>query len=79
MNSRDMTLKLTEKKKQKLYELCTKLFERSKPKIRFVAQFISNINASLPAVLLRPLVYEVLETDKVVGLKRHRQNCDVEI
>ena len=74
-----MTLNSTEKKKQKLYELCTKLFERSKPKIRFVAQVISNTVPSLPAVLLRPLVYGVLETDKIAGLNRHRQNSDAEI
>ena len=79
INSRDMTLKLTEKKKQKFYELCTKRFERSKPKIRFVAQVVSIIVASLPAVLLRPLIYGSLETDKIVGLKSHRQNCDAEI
>ena len=36
INSKDMTLKFTEEKKQKIYELCTKLFEKSKPTIRFV-------------------------------------------
>ena len=28
INSKDMTLKLTEQKKQKIYELCTKPFEK---------------------------------------------------
>ena len=43
INSKDMNLKLTEEKKQKLYDLCTKLFEKPKPTIRFVAQVIGNI------------------------------------
>ena len=36
INSKDMTLKLTEENKQKNYDLsvCTKLFEKSKPTIR---------------------------------------------
>ena len=31
INYKDMTLKLTEEKKQKIYDLCIKLFEKSKP------------------------------------------------
>ena len=65
INSKDMTLKLT------IYDLCTKLFEKSKPTIRFVAQVIVNIVAGFPAVPLGPLFYRALETDKIVGLKRH--------
>ena len=64
-----MTLKLTEEKKQKIFNLCTKLFEKSKPTIRFVAQVIGNIVASFPAVPLGPLFYGVLETDKIVRFK----------
>ena len=33
INSTDMTLKLIEKKKQKIYDLYTKIFEKSKPTI----------------------------------------------
>ena len=79
INSKDMTLKLTEEKKQRIYDLCTKLSEKSKPTIRFVAQVIGNVVASFPAVPLGPLFYRALETDKIVGLKRHRQNYDAEI
>ena len=61
INSKDMTLKLTEEKKQKLYDHCTKLFEKSKPTIRFVAQASGNIVASFPAVPLGPLFYRALE------------------
>ena len=68
INSIDMTLKSTEEKKQKLYGLCTKLFEKSKSTIRFVEQVIGNIVASFPAVPLGPLFYRALETDKIVGL-----------
>ena len=52
INSKDMTLKLTEQKKQKIYELCAKPFEKSKPTIRFVAQVIGNTVARFPAVPL---------------------------
>ena len=65
VNSKDMILKLTEEKKERFYHVCTKLFEKSKSTIRFVAQVISN--------------YRALETDKIIGLKSHRQNYDAEI
>ena len=74
-----MTLKLTEMQKQKIYDLFTKLFEKSKSITRSGAQVIGNIVASFPAVWLGPLVYRALEIDKIVGLKRHRQNYDAEI
>ena len=74
-----MTLKLTEEKKQNFFDLCAKPFEKSKSTIRFVAQVIGNIVASFPAAPLGPLFYRALETDKIVGLKRHRQNYDAEI
>ena len=70
---------MTEEKKTKKYDLCTKLFEKSKPTIRFVVQIIGNIVASLPAMPLGPLFYGALETDRIVGIKRHRQNYDAEI
>ena len=78
INSKDMTLKLTEENKQKIYDLCTKYSEKSKPTIRLVEQIIGNILVSLPAVLLEPLFYRALETGKIVGLKRHRQNYEAE-
>ena len=62
-----MTLKLIEEKKQKICDLCTKLFEKSKPTIRFVAQVIGNIVSSFPAVPLGPLFYN--------GSIRNRQDC----
>ena len=47
--------------------------------MRFVAQVIGNIVDSFPAVPLGPLLLRALETDKIVGPKRHRQNYDAEI
>ena len=68
---------MTEQKEQKIYvTLLPNIFEKSKPTIRFVAQVIDIIVASFP---LGPLFYIALETDKIVGLKRHRQNFDAEI
>ena len=54
-----MTLKLTEVKKQNIYDFCTKRIEKPKPTIRFVAQVIGNIAASFPTVPLGPLFYRV--------------------
>ena len=59
INPKDMTLKLTEEKKQNNYDLCTKLLEKSKPTIRFVAQVIGNIAASFPAVPWTIISYSV--------------------
>ena len=70
---------MTEEKKQKIYDLCTKLFQKSKPTTPFVALGIGNIVAGFLAVPLGPLFDRALETDKIVGLKRHRQDYDVEI
>ena len=78
INSKDMTLKLTEEKKQKKYDLCTKPFEKSKPTIQFVAQVIGNIVVSFPTLVIRPLFCRALEKDRIVGLKRHGQNYDAE-
>ena len=74
-----MTLKLTEEKKQKTYDVRAKRFEKSKPTPQFAAEVIGNIVASFLAVSLGPLLYRALETDKIVGLKRHRQNYDAGI
>ena len=63
-----MTLKLTEEKKQKNYDLCTKLLEKSKPTIQFVAQIIGNIVASFPAVPWTIILYSV----------RNRRDCGPE-
>ena len=79
INSKNMTFTLTEEKKQNIHDFCTKHFEKSKPTIRFVAQFIGNIVASFTAVPLGPSFYRALEPDKIVGLKRQRQNYDAKI
>ena len=63
----------------KIYDLCKKLFEKSKPTARLVAQVIGNIVASFPAMPLGPLFYRAVEKDKIVRLKRYKQNYDAEI
>ena len=54
-------------------------FQKSKSTIRFVTQAIDNIVASFSAAPLGALFYRALETDKIVGLKRNRQNYNAEI
>ena len=49
-----MTQKLTEEIKQKIYDLCTNLIEKSKP-----------AKLSFPAVLLGPFFYRALETNRI--------------
>ena len=53
-------------------------FQKSKSTIRFVTLAIDNIVASFPAAPLGALFYRALETDKIVGLKRNRQNYKAE-
>ena len=73
INYKDMTLKLTEEKKQKNYNLFTSPFEKS---IRFVTQDIGNIVVNFPAVPLGPIFYGALETDRIISLKIHKQSYD---
>ena len=57
-----MALKLTEeKKKQNIFDLCTKRFDKSKPTVWFVVQVIGNIVASFLAVSIGPSFYASLE------------------
>ena len=77
-NSKDLTLNFTEEKRQKNFDLCPKHFEKSKPNIKFVTQVICNIVASFPAVPLGPLFHRTFETDKIVRVKKLRQNHDTE-
>ena len=69
---------MTDEKKQTIYDLYSKLFEKSKLKIRFVKQIIGNIVATFLAVPLEPPFYSALAREKFAGLKRHRQNYDTE-
>ena len=67
------------RKKQNIFDLCTKRFDKSNPKIWFVVQVIGNIAASYTSVPIGPLFYRSSELEKIVGLKRHRQNHDADI
>ena len=66
------------REKTKIYDLYSKRFEKSKPTIWFVKQVTGNIVATFVARSLEPLFYWALETEKIVGLRRHRQNYDTE-
>ena len=67
------------RKKQNIFDLCTKRFDKSNPKIWFVVQVIGNIAVSYTSVPIGPLFYRSSELEKIVGLKRHRQNYDADI
>ena len=79
INSKDVTFRLTEEKKnKKCLTFVPNFFKKSKATIRFVAQVLGNIISSLSALPLGPLFHRTLETENIVGLKRHRQNYDAE-
>jgi hypothetical protein len=76
IDSRDMSVKLTKEREQKLFDACTDLIQRSKTTIRAVASCIGQMVASLPGVPLGQLHYRKLERSKNAALSRHKGNWD---
>lgn len=79
IDSVNMTLEITEDKKNKIYELCNKLLTSNKITIRMLASVIGNFVASFPAVPLGPFFYRKLEQQKIDGLKFNKGNFDANI
>ena len=76
IDSRDMTVRLTDERKQKLTKSCKEAIKKEKSKIREVACVIGMIVASFPAVKYGPLFYRALEEDKKHALKMNKGNFD---
>ena len=69
IDSKSMTLTITEKRRNKLRTLLNILINIKMPKIRFVAKVLGHITSVMPASKFGPLHYRNLENDKVEALK----------
>lgn len=76
IDSRSMTVSLTERRKTKLISACSIIVCDCFYKIRFVASVIGILIAALPGVMYAPLFYRQLELEKNDFLKRHKGNLN---
>ena len=76
VNSVNMTLSLTSKKRRKIKILCEDVMKTKRPSIREVAKLIGNMVATEEAVPLAPLHYRRLETEKTYATRQARGDYD---
>ena len=79
LNSVDMTITITTKKKDKILNLGAELLEKSTPTIRELARFIGNVVATEEAFPMAPFHYRPMELDKADALEANRGNYDARI
>ena len=78
-DSVQMTLEITEEKKNKIHNLCLEILQKEKITLRTLASVIGNFFASFHAVPLGPFFYRNLEKQKILGLKLHNGKFDANI
>ena len=76
LNSVNMTITLTTRRKSNIEEVCTKLLMKTSLKIRFVSSAIGMIIAALPAVKHGALHHSTMEADKNSALQLNEGNFD---
>lgn len=76
INSVEMTVRLTDDKKEKIKCLCKSVLKSEKLTIRTVAQLLGNFTSSFPAVKFGALHYRFLECDKISALKYCKGDFD---
>lgn len=76
IDSREMIVSLTEKRKARVIELCKSVCSVKRPTIRQVAQLIGTFTSCFPAVKYGPLHYRDLELEKISILKSSNRNFD---
>ncbi len=76
IDSTDMTVCLTDAKKQKIHKLACKLLKKSQFSIRELAAFIGNVVASEHGVLMVPFHYKNLEVERNKYLLQTHSNWD---
>ena len=76
LDSRDMSITLTDRKKEKILKLCHNILADPNPSIRRVSQLIGNLVATSEAVPLARLHYKALELDKIAALERAKGNFE---
>ena len=68
IDSVQMTLEITEEKRNKIHNLCLEILQKGKITLHTLASVIGNFVASFPAVPLGPFFYRNLEHQKIKGL-----------
>ena len=76
IDSVSMTIKLTEKKKIKIYNICQEIIENPNTTIRKLSSIIGKITSSFPGVQFGPLHYRDLERNKCEMLRLNKGNYD---
>ena len=76
INSENMTISLSDRKKEKIRSLCTEILNEEFPVIRTVASLLGKFCSSFPAVQFGRLHYRALERDKIEALKFKKGNFD---
>ena len=79
LNSVNMDVTLSEKKRNKLIELCKTILVKNNITIREAAQLIGSLVASFPGVEYGPLYYRDMEKAKIVALKLCNNNYDAKM
>lgn len=79
LDSKEMSVTLTEHKVQKIVSICSEFLKVYKRKIRELSVLIGNIVASLPAVPHGQLFYRQLENEKISMLKESTGKFDAQI
>ena len=76
INTENMTIELTDGKKETIYKECKLLYCKYKAKIREVARVIGLMVSSFSAIDFGPLHYRVLEREKIKALKNVQGNFE---
>ena len=76
LNSKLMTVKLTEDKATSLKHTCQNLLHQKSATIREVARVIGKLVSSFPGTMHGPLYYRKLDRDKTQALKVHKGDFD---
>ena len=74
ISSKNMTLSLTDEKKNKIKTILTDRLGKCKISLRELAMILGNIVASFPAVTYGLLHYRHLEREKITGLKYRKRS-----
>jgi len=69
INSVNMTITLTPKKKSDLYALAVEIYNSEQIKIRKLAKLLGKISSSFPATKFGKLFFRALERDKIKALR----------
>ena len=66
-----MTISITNRKKERIYELCDQILSNNSTKIRHIACLLGNFSAAFEGVPYGRLHFRNLEHDKIRSLKKH--------